>query len=97
MKKIIVALLLISTFVFSACTNAQNSDAKEITSDNCISKTATADEANHDPYSVENRYDISDSYFEKKSGVDYGTVLKDINYYSSRFTLTGGAECRLTV
>ena len=83
MKKIIVALMLISTFVFSACTNAQNSDAKEITSDSCISKTATADEANHDPYSVENRYDISDSYFEKKSGVDYGTVLKDINYYSS--------------
>ena len=36
-----------------------------------------------DPYEEENRYDIADSYFEKKYGVDYGTVVKDLTYYST--------------
>lgn len=92
MKKIIVALLLISTFVFSACTNAQNNDAKGTTSDSSTSKT-DADDTNYDPYSVENRYDIPDSYFEKKSGVDYGTVQTDVTYYST--TAGDNKQCNI--
>ena len=62
--------MLISTFALSACTNAQNSEIIETTSESSTSKT-DADDTNYDPYSVENRYDIPDSYFEKKSGVDF--------------------------
>ena len=94
MKRIIIALLLISAFALSACTNAQNSTSKNTTaSDNNTLKAATADEAVYDPYSVENKYDIPDSYFEKKSGVDYGTVLKDVTYYST--TAGDNKQCNI--
>ena len=92
MKKIIVSLMLISTFALSACTNAQNSEIIETTSESSTSKT-DADDTNYDPYSVENRYDIPDSYFEKKSGVDYGTVQKDVTYYST--TAGDNKQCNI--
>lgn len=45
---------------------------------------ATSDSfANVDPYATENRYDIGDTMFEKHGGVDYGTVQKDVSYYST--------------
>ena len=79
MKRIIVALLLISAFALSACTNAQNSKPENAPSDsNAVSQKATADESGFDPYAVKNTYDIPDSYFEKKDGVDYGTIQKDV-------------------
>ncbi len=37
----------------------------------------------YDPYAEENVYDIPDSYFEERSGVDYGTMDYDVTYYSS--------------
>ena len=84
MKRIIAALLLIGAFALSACTNAQNSQPETLTTDSkAVSQKATADEAGFDPYAVNNNYDIPDSYFEKKDGVDYGTVQKDVTYYST--------------
>ncbi len=43
----------------------------------------TEDNAAFDPYAYENRYDIADKLFEKQSGVDYGTVVKDLTYDST--------------
>lgn len=94
MKRIIVALLLISAFALSACTNAQNSKPENAPSDsNAVSQKATADESGFDPYAVKNTYDIPDSYFEKKDGVDYGTIQKDVNYYST--TAGDNKQCNI--
>lgn len=86
--------MLLSMCLLSACTNAHNSTPDSTTaSDNSTSKAATADEAGYDPYSVENKYDIPDSYFEKKDGVDYGTVKKDVTYYST--TAGDNKQCNI--
>lgn len=94
MKRIIAALLLIGAFALSACTNAQNSQPENLTADSkAVFQKATADEAGFDPYAVENNYDIPDSYFEKKDGVDYGTVQKDVTYYST--TAGDNKQCNI--
>ena len=94
MKRIIAALLSIGAFALSACTNAQNSQPENLTADsNAASQKATADEAGFDPYAVENNYDIPDSYFEKKDDVDYGTVQKDVTYYST--TAGDNKQCNI--
>ena len=94
MKRIIAALLLIGAFALSACTNAQNSQPENLTADsNAASQKATADEAGLDPYAVENNYGIPDSYFEKKDDVDYGTVQKDVTYYST--TAGDNKQCNI--
>ena len=94
MKRIIAALLLIGAFALSACTNAQNSQPENLTADSkAVFQKATADEAGLDPYAVENNYDIPDSYFEKKDGVDYGTVQKDVTYYST--TAGDNKQCNI--
>lgn len=94
MKRLIISMLLIGACFLSACTNAPNSNSNSTTpTGNSAQKSATADEAGYDPYSVENKYDIPDSYFEKKSGVDYGTVLKDVTYYST--TAGDNKQCNI--
>ena len=94
MKRLIISMLLIGTCFLSACSNAQNSNTDNATaSGKSKSEATTADEAGYDPYSVENKYDIPDSYFEKKSGVDYGTVLKDVTYYST--TAGDNKQCNI--
>ena len=94
MKRLIISMLLIGTCFLSACSNTQNSNTDNATaSGKSKSEATTADEAGYDPYSVENKYDIPDSYFEKKSGVDYGTVLKDVTYYST--TAGDNKQCNI--
>ena len=94
MKRLIISMLLIGTCFLSACSNAQNSNNDNAAaSGKSKSEATTADEAGYDPYSVENKYDIPDSYFEKKSGVDYGTVLKDVTYYST--TAGDNKQCNI--
>ena len=84
MKRIIISLLLIGACSLSACTGSQNSKPDSTTSFvDSVREAATPDEADSDPHSVENRYDVPDSYFEKRSEVDYGSVLKDVTYYST--------------
>lgn len=36
-----------------------------------------------DPYAVANRYDVGAEMFQRQDGVDYGTLLKDVTYYST--------------
>ena len=42
-----------------------------------------ADTSVYDPYTIENHYDISEELFEKRDDVDYGTIEKDVTYYST--------------
>ncbi len=91
MKKLTMtaaALLLVCMMLMTACSN-QNKTATETENTTASSQAsvvaATRDTANqsYDPYAEENRYDIPDSMFEKRDGVDYGTLQKDVNYYST--------------
>lgn len=87
MKKftsLIIITILICMLLLTACTNAQsdNSNLPASSNDN-TSKNSVADENSNDPYAVENRYDVSKEMFEKQDGVDYGTLVKDVTYYST--------------
>ena len=91
MKKLTMtaaALLLVCMMLMTACSN-QNKTAKETENTTASSQASvvaatrdTADQS-YDPYAEENRYDIPDSMFEKRDAVDYGTLQKDVTYYST--------------
>lgn len=80
----IIITILVCTLFMSACTT-NNSDSSDLLTEN--GNNATQDTAvindNYNPYSVENRYDIGTEMFEKQEGVDYGTLVKDVSYYST--------------
>ena len=91
MKKLTMtaaALLLVCMMLMTACSN-QNKTVNETENTTASSETtapmATRDTADqsYDPYAEENRYDIPDNMFEKRDGVDYGTLQKDVTYYST--------------
>lgn len=87
MKKMMMtaaAILLFCTLMLTACSNAPKTDSETASSqtETTAASRATADQA-YDPYTEENRYDIPDSMFEKRDGVDYGTLHKDVTYYST--------------
>ena len=77
----IITAILISTILMTACANTQNANSDPATTDSVI--TTVVGDGNFDPYPVANRYDISAEMFEKRSDVDYGTLLKDVTYYST--------------
>ena len=75
----LTAAVITFALIPSACGSPQSSgSAVRQTSAASTSDSAKA----FDPYSTENRYDIPDNMFEKRDGVDYGTVQKDVTYYS---------------
>ena len=76
------AVVLSCMFIFGACSTAQNSSADPSEAKTEAAST-TASSEKFDPYATENRYDISEDMFKKRSDVDYGKVLKDVSYYSS--------------
>lgn len=87
MKKLMMtaaALLLVCMLLMTACSNQKKTESETTVSqtDSVVATRATADQA-YDPYAEDNRYDIPDSMFEKKDDVDYGTLQKDVSYYSS--------------
>ena len=77
----IIITILISAVLMTACVNTQNADTDPATADSVIA--APVSEGGYDPYAVANRYDIDKEMFEKRDGVDYGTLLKDVTYYST--------------
>ena len=79
---ITAALALAASVALTACSAGEKAEstASEVKQQLAA---ATADGAPYSPYEIENRYDIDDSYFEKRGDVDYGTVQKDVTYYSS--------------
>ena len=76
------AVVLSCMLIFGACSTSQNSSADSSEAKTEAAST-TASSENFDPYATENRYDISEDMFKKRSDVDYGKVLKDVSYYSS--------------
>lgn len=69
MKKIFTIILVL---ILTGCTKS----TKNTTSNSNINTNT------YDPYSTENKYDIDSSFFEKNKNVDYGTIDKDLKYYS---------------
>ena len=78
-----IAAVLSCLLAFSACSSTQNPSTASSGSKNETASATVANSENFDPYSTENRYDVSEDMFKKRSGVDYGKVLKDVTYYSS--------------
>ena len=75
---VIIAIMLLLTLF--GCQSQQSSSSSQSALSNATSDSAAG---NFDPYAIENRYDIGDEMFEKRDGVDYGTVKKDVSYYST--------------
>ncbi|MBQ9679724.1 MAG: hypothetical protein IJV48_03455 [Ruminococcus sp.] len=79
----IIIAILISAVLMTACANTQSTDPNSSSADSAPATQGAADDGGYDPYAVENRYDIDEEMFEKRGGVDYGTLLKDVTYYST--------------
>lgn len=71
------------TMLLTACFDKQSTtdtQANASSSDSVAAETQVDSQETgegYDPYAVENRYNIGSEMFEKQSGVDYGTLLKD--------------------
>lgn len=80
-KKITVILscflLVFASLAFTACDKPSSDTAGE-------SAGANEDAAipAFDPYAIENNYEVDRYYLSEHPGVDYGTVLRDVSYYS---------------
>ena len=89
MKKRAISILifiLTCAILLTACGEKQSAPDKEPThsKNGSVGYKSTADSSESgDPYSVENRYDIPKEMFQKREGVDYGTLLKDVSYDST--------------
>ncbi|MCR4610304.1 MAG: hypothetical protein K5644_00240 [Lachnospiraceae bacterium] len=85
----VIVLMLISLITLSACSSSQWATKKETNTsssnnDSIKSQTTTNNNTpSNDPYATENRYDVSSEMFEKQNGVNYGTLIKDVTYYST--------------
>lgn len=88
MKKAVVCILISCIAGLTACTAAPSQPKAT----NAVSRS-TADSAARDVYAVENRYDVGAELFDKRSGVNYGTVLKDVTYYSA--TAGDNKQCNI--
>ena len=99
MKKIfslILSIILISSFSLYGCNSAQNTetDSSTQTQNTDLTKSVTSkSDDRFNPYSTENKYDIGEEMFEKRNDVDYGTVLKDVIYFSQ--TAGDNKQCNI--
>ena len=99
MKKIfslILSIILISSFSLYGCNSAQNTETDSSTQTQNIDLTQSVTSKSDDkfnPYSTENKYDTGEEMFEKRNDVDYGTVLKDVIYFSQ--TAGDNKQCNI--
>ena len=98
MKKLLTltaaAAMIFSSLLFSACSDAQKTNTAGTSAASSASQSAaTSDSAEFNPYATDNIYDVGDKMFEKRRGVDYGTVLKDVTYYSA--TAGDNKQCNI--
>ena len=99
MKKIfslILSIILICSFSLYGCNSAQNTetDSSTQTQNTDLTKSVTSkSDDKFNPYSTENKYDIGEEMFEKRNDVDYGTVLKDVIYFSQ--TAGDNKQCNI--
>ena len=80
--------LLTACALLSACSSQDmtESAAAPDSTEKAVTETpgnADSQAAGSGPYASENRYDVPQDMFEKRSDVDYGTLLKDVTYYST--------------
>lgn len=100
MKKIfslILSIILICSFSLYGCNSAQSTetDSSTQTQNANLTQSVTnkSDDDKFNPYLTENKYDIGEEMFEKRNDVDYGTVLKDVTYYSQ--TAGDNKQCNI--
>ncbi|MBQ1807521.1 MAG: hypothetical protein II012_07825, partial [Ruminococcus sp.] len=96
MKRLLIPLLLGFVVCLTACSGAQTADRPPQEKTAAVTEAfagSTADEARRDPYATDNRYDIDEKMFEKRGDVDYGTVQKDVTYYSK--TAGDNKQCNI--
>ena len=79
---LLIAASVTAAVLLSACQPPQSSVA-ETTAVTTKHAATAAEPATVDLYAEENRYDIPDEMFEKRGDVDYGTIQKDVTYYST--------------
>ena len=100
MKKIfslILSIILICSFSLYGCNSAQSTetDSSTQTQNANLTQSVTnkSDDDKFNPYLTENKYDIGEEMFEKRNDVDYGTVLKDVIYFSQ--TAGDNKQCNI--
>ena len=96
MKRLMIPFLLGFVVCLTACSGAQTADRPPQEKTAAVTEASggsTADEARRDPYATDNRYDIDEKMFEKRGDVDYGTVQKDVTYYSK--TAGDNKQCNI--
>ena len=96
MKKALIPILLGIAVCLTACSGAQTADQTSQEKTAAVTESAgssTADEAPQNAYATENRYDVGEEMFEKRGDVDYGTVQKDVTYYSK--TAGDNKQCNI--
>lgn len=81
----IIAIMLTAMMLLTACSGNQSTAETKATASTPDSAAVGSQDngGSYDPYAVANRYDVGSEIFEKQSGVDYGTLQKDVTYYSS--------------
>ncbi len=105
MKKIISAIIILAlATAMCGCQSKQNTSENQTSSQTEAATDLQTTKSNEpsvkntessafDPYAIENRYDIGDEMFKKRDGVDYGTVEKDVSYYST--TAEDNKQCNI--
>ena len=81
----LIAIMLTAMMLLTACSGNQSTTETKTTASSPDSAAVSSQDngGSYDPYAVANRYDVGSEMFEKQSGVEYGTLQKDVTYYSS--------------
>ena len=83
MRRITSVLIILALALTMSGCQGQRSSNSTAPATSSQKATSSSSAAVLDPYAIENRYDIGDEMFKKSDGVDYGTVQKDVSYYST--------------
>lgn len=79
---LLVSIVLMSSLCYTPTSHKHNTIKTFCAPNEIISENIVHDEV-FDPYATENRYDMPAKMFERYNRVDYGTVLHDVEYWSS--------------
>lgn len=93
MRRITSVLIILALALTMSGCQGQRSSNSTAPATSSQKATSSSSAAVLDPYAIENRYDIGDEMFKKSDGVDYGTVQKDVSYYST--TAGDNKQCNI--
>ena len=84
---VLMAAVLVCAFLLASCAGTKHTGDGATADSKTVAATGSAPTASksedYDPYAAANRYDVPEEMFKKRSGVDYGTLVKDVTYYST--------------